>query len=133
IEKDKQIVDRGGAVQRRPTRRMGRSLHSVVRQSAWPHSPGVPWAGEAPALALPLAHKSGDRALGLRCLAEGVPEHPSWQGTSMTPVFQQYLSIDNGIVNTLGEFPNAPPAGREVMHHIFGQRLHGVGIKNGDI
>ena len=56
-------------------------------------------------------------------------EHPSWQGTGVTPVFQQHLSVDDGIVNTLGEFPDTPPTGREVMHDIFGKRFNGVGIE----
>lgn len=120
-------------MQRRPTPRMGRSLRDVVRQRASLHSHGVPWAGDAPMLALPLAHKRGDLARGLRCLAEGVPEYPSRQSPGVTPIFQQHLPVDDGIVNTRGEFPNAPPTGREVMHHIFGKRLHGVGIKNGHV
>src|SRR5438105_1193306 len=112
---------------------MGCALHDVVRQSTWSHSHGVPCAGEAPTLAIPLASRSGDLALGLRCLAERVPEHASGQGPGVTPFFYQHLSVDDSIVNAFGEFSNAPPAGREIMHHIFGQRFHGVGIKNGDI
>ena len=84
-------------------------------------------------MTLPFARRSGGLALSLRCLAEGVAEHPSWQRSSVTPVFQQHLSVDDGVVDTFSEFPDAPATGREVMYHIFGQRLHGVGIKNGDV
>jgi hypothetical protein len=43
----RQADSRGGAVQRRPTRRMGCALHGVVRQSTWPHSHGgaLCWRG----------------------------------------------------------------------------------------
>jgi hypothetical protein len=32
------------------------------------------------------------------------------------------LPVDDGIVDALGEFPDTPAAGREVMHYIFGKR-----------
>src|SRR5262249_22669510 len=98
-----------------------------------PHSHEVPCAGEAPTLALPLARRSGGPALGLRCLAARVRDPRSWQRSSVTPIFYQHLSVDDGIVDAPGESPDTPPAGREVVHHIFGKRFHGVGIKNGNV
>src|SRR5919199_3398096 len=97
------------------------------------HSHGVPCAGEAPTLALPLARRSGGLALSLRCLIQGVAEHPPWQSTGMTSVFQQYLTINDGVVDTLRQFSDTPAPGREVVHHVFGQRLHGIGVKNRDV
>jgi hypothetical protein len=38
-------------------------------------------------------------------VVQGVPEDASRQGAGVAPVFEQHLAVDNGVVNTGGEFP----------------------------
>src|SRR6266511_3364041 len=66
-------------------------------------------------------------------VVQGIPQDASRQRSGMAPVFEQYLAIDDGAVNAGGEFPDAPPTGRKIMHHVLRQRPDGVGIEHGDI
>src|SRR6266850_4667391 len=92
--------------------------HRPIGPSPWPGRGGT----------------EGCAGLGFgRLVVQGVPQDAARQRAGMAPVFEQYLAIDDGVMDTLGEFPNAPAAGREVVHRVLRQRVDGVGVEYCDV
>src|SRR5712691_631753 len=86
----------------------------------------APWPGSG--------GTAGCAGLGCgRLVVQGVAQDASRQRAGMAPVFEQHLAIDDGVVDPLGEFPNAPAPGREVVHGVLRQRVDGVGVEDRDI
>src|SRR5215471_21673886 len=76
----------------------------------------------------------GGTRLGVRRLVvEAIAQDTSWECAGMPPVFEQHVPVDDGVMDPLSEFPHAPATGREVMHRILRQRVHGLWIKDRDV
>src|SRR5262245_20476210 len=84
-----------------------------------------PWRGRGESDETPLRRR--------RLLVQAVPQDAARQCTGMAPVLQKHLAIDDGVVDALSEFPNAPAASRKVVHCVFWQWVDGVGIKDRDV
>src|SRR5215813_3414814 len=76
----------------------------------------------------------GGTRLGVRRLVvQTIAQDTSWECAGMPTVFEQHLPVDDGVVDTLGEFPHTPAPGGEVMHGVFRQRVYGLRIKEREV
>src|SRR5262249_58067624 len=66
-------------------------------------------------------------------VVQGIAEDAARQRAGMAPVFEQHLTIDNRVVDALGELPDTPTACWEVVHRVLRQRVDGVGIEDRDV
>ena len=62
-----------------------------------------------------------------------IPEHAPLERAGVVAVFEQYLAVDDGVMNTSGKLSDAPAAGRKIVHRVLRLGIDGVGIEDRDV
>src|SRR5712692_7181331 len=63
----------------------------------------------------------------------GVVQYAAWVVPRVRPLLEEDFAVHDGVVDALSQLPHPPAVVREVMHHVFGDRLHGVGIEDDEV
>src|SRR5439155_4974678 len=68
-----------------------------------------------------------------RSVIPRVVQYASRKVAGVRPLLEQDLAVDDGVVDAVGQLPHAPAVAREVVHLVFCDRLHGVGIEDDEV
>ena len=60
----------------------------------------------------------------------GVVQHAAGVAPRVRSLLEEDLAVHHDVVDALGQLAHPPAVVREVVHHVLGNRLHGIGTED---